>query len=300
MAMNILQGFDLAAMGHNSARYIHVVAEALKLAFADRERLFGDPRFVDVPLQGLLSAQYGAGRQEMIRPDRAWTAMPPSGDPFAAEGRRAPPAFDPRSDPDAPRNSEHSLDTSYICVTDDRGSFFSATPSDMSFNTRIIPGTGLAVSSRGTQSWLEPGHPSDIRPGKRPRLTPTGCLILRRGKPWMMLGTPGGDIQCQTNLQVLFNVILFGMDPQEAVEAPRFGVFCYPGSFYPHAYAKGTLRLEARISPAVAAELASLGHVLQPWPDWAWKAGGACVIVRDGRHIVGGADPRRECCGMAW
>jgi len=116
----------------------------------------------------------------------------------------------------------------------------------------------------------------------------------------MVLGTPGGDTQCQTDLQVLLNVILFGMDPQEAVEAPRFGVFCYPGSFYPHSYAKGMLRLESRIAAATAAILASWGHSLQPWPDFAWKAGGACLITKEGRKLVGGADPRRECCGMAW
>ena len=300
MAMNILSGMNTAAMGHNSPEYIHCLAEALKLAFADRERLFGDPKFVDVPLAGLLSPEYGAKQRERIRPGEAWAAMPASGDPFAAEGRPAPASFDPNSDPDAKMEAEHALDTSYICVADQWGSFFSSTPSDMSFNTQVIPGTGLAVSSRGSQSWVVPGHPSSIEPGKRPRLTPTGCMVLRKGEPWMILGTPGGDTQCQTNLQVLFNVVLFGMDPQEAVEAPRFGVFCYPGSFYPHTYTKGVLRLESRIAAETARTLASWGHVLQPWPDWAWKAGGACMILRDGRRITGGADPRRECCGMAW
>jgi len=300
MTLNILAGMDLAALGHNSPAYIHTLAEALKLAFADRERLFGDPKFIDVPVRGLLSPEYGVGQREKIRPGKAWIDMPPSGDPFAAEGRAAPLSFDPQSAPDAPRNKEHALDTSYICVVDQWGSFFSSTPSDMSFNTQIIPGTGLAVSSRGSQSWVDPGHPSNIAPGKRPRLTPTGCMILRRGEPWMILGTPGGDTQCQTNLQVLLNVILFGMDPQEAVEAPRFGVFCYPGSFYPHSYTKGMLRLEARIAPATAATLASWGHILQPWPDFAWKAGGACLIAKEGKKLAGGADPRRECCGMAW
>lgn len=300
MALNILSGIDLAAMGHNSARYIHTIGEALKLAFADRERLFGDPRFVDVPLKGLLSSEYGALRRQLIRPEKAWTVMPPSGDPFAAEGRPAPAAFDPQAEPLGWEQAEHALDTSYICVTDQWGSFFSSTPSDMSFNTQIIPGTGLAVSSRGTQSWIVPGHPSSIEPGKRPRLTPTGCMVLREGKPWMILGTPGGDTQCQTNLQVLFNRILFGMDAQEAVEAPRFGVFCYPDSFYPHRYSRGVLRLETRIAKECAKILSAWGHTVLPWPDWAWKAGGACLIVREGGAICGGADPRRECCGMAW
>lgn len=300
MALNTLQGIALSDMGHNSAEYIHTIAEALKLAFADRERLFGDPHFVDVPMTGLLSKKYGADRRKRIQKEAAWEFMPPSDDPFIAEGRQAPPSFRPDAEPMGLANQEHALDTSYICVTDQWGSFFSSTPSDMSFNTEIIPGTGLAVSSRGTQSWIVPGHPSSIAPRKRPRLTPTGCLILRKGNPWLMLGTPGEDMQCQSNLQVLLNITLFGMDPQEAVEAPRFGVFCYPGSFYPHTYTKGVLSLESRIPKNIAKTLGLWGHVLRPWPEWAWKAGGVCVIMRDGETITGGADPRRECCGMAW
>ena len=298
MVLNILGDTDLAAMGHNSPEYIHIVTEALKLAYADRERLFGDPKFVDVPIKGLLSPEYGMAQQAKIT-GKAWSGMPPSGDPFAAEGRTAPPRFDPESDPDAPTVTEHALDTSYIATVDKNGMFFSATPSDMSFNTQIIPGTGLAVSSRGSQSWVKQGHPSSIEPGKRPRLTPTGYMVLREGKPWLVLGTPGGDTQCQTVIQVLFNVIHFGMNPQEAVDAPRFAVFNYPGSFYPHTYNKGLLRLEARIDDAVSAALAARGHVVKRWPDWAWKAGGACMIMRDGT-LAGATDPRRECAGMAW
>ena len=300
MALNILASCDLKSMSHNSAEYIHTVSEALKLAFADRERLFGDPRFIDVPVRGLLSPEYGKERYAMIRKGEAWTVMPPSGDPFAAEGRERPAHFEPLSDPSEPKLDEHALDTSYICVRDQWGSFFSATPSDMSFNTQIIPGTGLAISSRGTQSWINPRHPSSIQPRKRPRLTPTGCLVLRHGKPWLVFGTPGGDTQCQTNLQVFFNIILFGMDPQEAVEAPRFGVFCHPASFYPHAYSKGILRVESRVEQKTLDSLASWGHILQPWPDWAWKSGGSCIIVDERNVLTGGADPRRECCGMAW
>lgn len=299
MVLNILGDTDLAAMGHNAPEYIHTLAEALKLAYADRERLFGDPKFTDVPIKGLLSPEYGAERRVKIT-EKAWTGMPPSGDPFAAEGRAAPAAFSPESDPDSPAAGEHALDTSYIATVDKDGMFFSATPSDMSFNTQIIPGTGLAVSSRGSQSWVRPGHPSCIEPGKRPRLTPTGCMILRGGEPWLILGTPGGDTQCQTNLQVLFNIIHFGMNPQEAVDAPRFAVFNYPGSFYPHTYTKGVLRLESRICGATSSALAALGHTVQAWPNWAWKAGGACLIMRGDGRLEGATDPRRECAGMAW
>ncbi|SBV98813.1 putative gamma-glutamyltranspeptidase [uncultured delta proteobacterium] len=300
MVLNILRETDLAAMGHNSAEYIHTLAEAFKLAFADRERLFGDPKFVDVPLKGLLSPEYGARQRAKIKSHLAWESMPPSGDPFAAEGRAAPAGFDPSSDPASPPHTTHALDTSYVCVVDRWGNVFSATPSDMTFDTQIIPGTGLAVSSRGSQSRIIPGHPSRIEPGKRPRLTPTGCLILRRGKPWLILGTPGGDVQCQTNLQVLLNVILFSMNTQEAVEAPRFAVFNYPNSFYPHTYAKGVLRLESRISDLAASVLAAKGHTVKAWPDFSWNAGGACMIMHCGGYLAGGSDPRRECLGMGW
>ncbi len=171
--LQILDGVDLAALGHNSPDYVHTVTEAMKLAFADREAYYGDPRHVEVPGAGLLDPAYAAGRRGLIDPARAWPAMPPPG--TRAPAGPHPPGGPRRRRAPAPRPR---LDTSYVAVVDRHGNAFSATPSDVSTDTPVIPGTGLAVSSRGSQSWLEPGHASALAPGKRPRLTPSPALLL--------------------------------------------------------------------------------------------------------------------------
>ena len=166
-ALNLLKGSDLAALGHNSPDYIHLLAEALKLAFADRHRHYGDPRFQDVPIEALLSDAYAAVRRRLIDPDTAWPDMAPAGDPLGpravADGAGAVSA--------AAGTPVLDLDTSYVAVVDRRGNAFSATPSDTAHDAPVVPGTGLCPSSRGSQSWADPGHPSSAAPGKRPRLT---------------------------------------------------------------------------------------------------------------------------------
>ena len=126
------------------------------------------------------------------------------------------------------------LDTSYVCVVDRHGNAFSATPSDVSSSTPVIPGTGLCPSSRGSQSWADPSLPASVAPGKRPRLTPSPALALGADGRAIPFGTPGGDVQAQAMLQTLLNRIVFGMDPQAAVEAPRFATYSFPDSFEPH------------------------------------------------------------------
>ena len=297
MALNILKGYDLLAMGHNSPTYIHVVTEALKLAFADRHQHFGDPDFVNVPIKGLMSDAYAAHRRGMIRPDRAWPGMPPAGDPATLVNlphQWMPP---PQSE-EAPGPG----DTTYVCCIDRHGNAFSATPSDGSNNSPLVPGVGILCSGRGTQSWAEPGHPSSVAPGKRPRLTPSPALAFRNGKVLMPFGTPGGDVQPQAMLQVFLNVNVFGMAAQSAIEAPRFANYSYPGSFEPHAYFPGRLYLEARIPKANGDELARLGHKVYWWDEWTWLAGAPCTIVVDHKTGVlhGGADPRRPAYALGW
>src|SRR5262249_11683012 len=154
----------------------------------------------------------------LLDPARAWPEMPPPGDPVGVQAIR--PAWSgPRAAADA-RGA--GLDTSYVAVVDAAGNAFSATPSDVSTDTPLVPGTGLAVSSRGSQSWLEPEHPSAVAPGKRPRLTPSPALVVGPDGALMPCGTPGGDVQAQAMLQVLLNLVVFGHSPQAAVEAPRF------------------------------------------------------------------------------
>jgi gamma-glutamyltranspeptidase/glutathione hydrolase len=189
-----------------------------------------------------------------------------------------------------------------VCVVDRHGNAFSATPSDVSSSTPVIPGTGLCPSSRGSQSWADPALPASVAPGKRPRLTPNPALALGRDGRVIPFGTPGGDVQAQAMLQVLLNHIVYGMDPQAAVEAPRFATYSFPDSFEPHSIQPGRLLLEARLPPALAEKLASVGHDVAWWPDWTWKAGAVCMIDADPRAGVhhAGADPRRSTYALGW
>ena len=193
-------------------------------------------------------------------------------------------------------------DTSYVCVMDKDGNAFSATPSDPSYDTPIIPGTGLCPSSRGSQSWADPAHASSVAPGKRPRLTPSPAIaMLPDGSP-MPLGTPGGDVQAQAMLQVFLNMTVFDMNPQQAVEAPRFASYSFPDSFEPHSYSPGVLHVESRVPKSVRDGLAARGHKIMDWPEFVWRAGAVCVLRSDRSRgvISAGADPRRPCYAVGW
>ena len=296
-ALRLLDMEALAAHGHNSPEALHTMAEALKLAFADRERWIGDPRFVDVPMAALLSDEYTERRRALIRPGEAWPEMPPAGDPAQSLATAACAGTAASAGPFEPAH-----DTSYVCTVDADGNVFSATPSDISFDSPVIPGTGLCASSRGAQSWADPAHTSSVAPGKRPRLTPNPALAIKDGAFVMPFGTPGGDVQIQAMLQTFVNVVAYGMNPQAAVEAPRFATMSFPNSFEPHEYHPNKLVLEARIPEAAGETLAAWGHGVEWWPEWAWPAGAMCVLVQDLARgtISGGADPRRPAYGLAW
>ena len=296
---------DVETLGHNSTAYIHTLAESLKLVFADRERYVGDPAMVDVPVDGMLDPAYLVARRTLVDPQRAWPEMPPAGDPrqglaVATPAQRPQPGRgDPLADAHASRNAV--LDTSYVAVMDAAGNVFSATPSDTSADTEVIPGTGLAVSSRGSQSRADSAHPASVAPGKRPRLTPNPAMLLGDGVPLMAFGTPGGDVQIQAMLQVLLNITRFGMDVQSAIEAPRFASYSFPSSFAPNDYHPGLLMVEEGVGDATLEALASLGHRTERWPARGWKAGGVCVVMRDAETGVfhAGADPRRAGYALA-
>jgi gamma-glutamyltranspeptidase/glutathione hydrolase len=185
---------------------------------------------------------------------------------------------------------------------DKDGNAFSATPSDPSYDTPVIPGTGLCPSSRGSQSWADPAHASSVAPGKRPRLTPSPAIaMLPDGSP-MPLGTPGGDVQAQAMLQVFLNMTVFDMNPQQAVEAPRFASYSFPDSFEPHSYSPGVLHVESRVPKSVRDGLAARGHKIMDWPEFVWRAGAVCVLRSDRSRgvISAGADPRRPCYAVGW
>ncbi|HEX3722185.1 MAG TPA: gamma-glutamyltransferase, partial [Nitrolancea sp.] len=294
--LNLLEGYDLREMGHNSADYIHVVSQSLELAFADREAYYGDPKFIDVPLDTLLSKSYASRQRDRIRPDWSFTEMPRPGD----VGRNG-----------ALRNMHLKAgdlatpaqpDTSYVCVVDEEGNAFSATPSDGIGSTPIIPGLGIICSGRGSQSWLEADHASSLQGGKRPRLTPNPAMAFRDGRLLMPFGTPGADMQPQSMIQVFLNIVEFGMDPQEAIEQPRFGSYNYPESFWPHTYRPGLLKLESRISAETIDELRAIGHQIELWPEWTRTAGNVCAILVDHERgtRTGGADARAEAYAAGW
>lgn len=293
-ALRMLDASKLQSLGHNTPEAIHHITEVYKLVFADRERYVADPSFVDVPVAELLDPEYLAARLALIDPDRAAPEMPPAGDPrakLAIAGNADIAGAKPQGDRRA-----GDYDTSHVCVIDGAGNMFAATPSDTSYDTVIIPGTGLCPSSRGSQSRGFAAHINALAPGKRPRLTPNPALALKDGKPLLTFGTPGGDVQIQAMTQVAINLLCHGMDVQAAIEAPRFATYSFPSSFAPFEYFPGLLKLEGRIDPAVGEALRARGHEIEYWDEWTWRAGGVCAVVANGnapRRLAAGADPRR-------
>jgi gamma-glutamyltranspeptidase / glutathione hydrolase len=283
-ALGMLATLDLRALGHNSARYIHVVAESLKLAFADRERYYGD--VPTVPLARLLAPDYLAERARSIRLNRATPAAPPPGAPHEiAAGAAAPAVAD---------------GTTHIAVIDADGNMIALTPSGGVFRkSAFAPELGCTLSTRSEMFVLEEGHPNAVAPGKRPRTTLVSYLISEAGTPVMTIGCPGGDDQAQADLQILLNLLVFGMNPQQAVEAPRFATQTLVNSFYPRAYKPGQLNVEAGIAESTRAELSALGHTVTE----IGACGIGAVVTRrdpDSGVLSAGADPRRPTYALTW
>ena len=295
--LKILEGIDLRTMGHNSVDYLHTVIEALKLAYADRDAFYGDPDFVEVPMAGLLDSDYGAGRLSLIDRRKAYPGMPPHGDPWSFQSGKRPEA---RYRQPVPVAGAMEPDTSYICTVDRWGNAFSATPSDGIGGSPVLPGLGFVVSARGSQSWLDPDHPAALAPGKRPRLTPNPAMAFKDGKLWMPFGTPAGDVQCQSMVQMFLNMVEFDMDVQQAVEAPRVSTWSFPNSFFPHAYYPGLVGAEGRIDSETLDGLRERGHDVEVWNDWTPRMGALCGIEIDRERgaLFAGADLRRDGYAM--
>jgi gamma-glutamyltranspeptidase/glutathione hydrolase len=282
-ALAILEGFDLRAMGHNSPEYLHTVVEAVKLAFADRDRHYGDPKFSKIPEETLLSEGYARERRASI--DRAHASM---------EHR---PGTLQNSSSSVRSGSDRELgivvqDTTCVNVVDRNGNFFSATPSGAWLPSVIAGKTGIPLSSRMQAFVLEAGHPNQLAPGKRPRVTLSPTLVLKDGQPVMAMSTPGGDNQDQAMLQVLLNMIEFGMPPQEAVEAPRFQTEHFYASFANHDFVPGKLNVENRVPADTIEKLRALGHVVQVSAPWSNSSAPTVIWLSNG-VLHGGADPRR-------
>ena len=297
-ALNILENFDLKAMGHSSPAYIHTVAEALKLCFGDREAFYGDPNFATVPMDGLLSKEYAAIRAGEIDPEGAYPAQRPAGDPWRFSrktGRTAPQVMAAAMGPDTSADDG----TTHVSVLDRHGNLVCGTISGGSFSKSVFfPELGACLSTRIEMFNCEPGHPNVVEPGKRPRTTLVNYILAKDGQPVMTVGCPGGDNQVQGNLQLILNSLVFGMDPQQAVEAPRFATSSNVNSFYPHVYYPGQLDLEDGFAESTEGALKALGHKIHHTANCGL---GATVSVRDPQtgSLSTGADPRRACYALA-
>lgn len=297
--LNVLEGYDLKKMGQNSSDYVHTVTEALKLGFADRDRFYGDPNFVKIPTEQLLSKDYASMRRRLIDEQRASLDQRP-GDPANMKPLLASATTLSYNAEPLPEILKAN-DTTCVNVIDKDGNMFSATPSGAWLPAVVAGDTGVLMGQRLQSALTDPNSPNVVAPGKRPRITLTPTLILKDGQPFMILSTPGGDNQDQALLQVLLNVIEFGMNPQEAVEAPRFDTQHYVSSFDNHEFLPGVLNLEGRFSADVFSQLTTRGHKIKV--QTAWGTGSSpTVIMYDVKSgvISGGADPRRGRYAVAW
>jgi gamma-glutamyltranspeptidase / glutathione hydrolase len=295
IALNLLEGYDLKQMGLNSPDYIHTAVEALKLAMADRDTWLGDTDFISVPFAGLLSKDYAAERRKLIDPRHASAEFRP-GVPPGAPGTQRP------RDVQMTGPADHTGDTSYIAVVDRDRNVVSFEPSlHSSFGTGVVMGDlGFIFNCRGDYYSLVPGHPNALAPGKRPRSTLQSTLVMRDDRPLMVLGSPGGDDQVIRTLQTLLNVVEFGMNVQQAIEAPRFNTTSFPSSIFPHVMRPAAMGVEDRIPPAVREALTERGHKLTVSGPWVMGSLGAIFLDPKTGALSAGADPRVEAYALAW
>jgi gamma-glutamyltranspeptidase / glutathione hydrolase len=298
-SLNLLEGYDLKGMGHNSPEYVHTVVESLKLALADRDRYYGDPLFVKVPANELLSKDYARLRRSLIEKEHASLAQQP-GDPSNMKAVLAS-AVERTSRLSTVPEIERANDTTCVNVIDKDGNLFSATPSGAWLPAVVAGDTGVLMGQRLQSALTDPNSPNVVAPGKRPRITLTPTLVLKDGAPFMVLSTPGGDNQDQALIQVFLNIIEFGMNPQEAVEAPRFDTQHYISSFDDHEFLPGSLNVESRIDAKTIADLKSRGHKVKVQTPYGTLSA-PTVIMYDVHSGVssGGADPRRGRYAVAW
>lgn len=324
-ALNILETFDLTAMGFGSADYLHTIAEAMKLAYADRDTYYADPEFVAVPAEGLLSKAYARERAKLIDPGRASKAFV-AGDPLPHDAKvkewrfwkadikdgTQPTAAGVAASRAAALSSLGldsagvSKDTTHIAIVDKDGNVFDATPSGGWINGAVILGdTGIGMSVRGEQFYLDETRANQIRPRARPRYTLTPSLVFKDGRPLMALGTPGGDNQDQTILQALLSTVEFWdawyPNLHAALERPRVQTLHFFGSFWPHTAGFNKLNVEAAIAEDVFRELQSRGHDVSRIRTFGMSGCATAVLIDPASgHRIAGADPRRDCYAIAY
>ncbi len=293
--LNLLEGYDLARMGLNSDEYIHTVTEAIKLAYADRNVYYGDPDFATIPTAGLLSKTYAERRRKEISSSASLEHRP--GDPYAFDSsvRRPHQTYVKKTQGNPP--TARIGDTTAIEVVDRHGNLFSCTPSSgwLAGGAFVAGDTGVPMSNRMTIFDLDPLSPNYLVGGKRPRTTLTPTIVFKDGKPWLAIGTPGGDNQDQQILNVLLPMMVFGFSAQEAIEVPRINSLHFHSSFRNHQDQPGVLEIESRVPESVRAELAARGHKLRVTGPWGVSTGVVVAGIRpDTGTLFGAADPRRE------
>ncbi len=304
-ALQTLEGFDLRYMGHNSARYLHLVTESLKLAFADRNRYVGDPRFVPpIPMDEMLSDDWAARRRREIHPERAIEGEPAPGSPRATPTENAPHSYAAsRSVPleigPAPEDS-YGL-TTYLAVVDSERNMVSITSSLLSAfgSGMVVEGAGYFLNNRMAYFHLDEGDPNVLAPGKRTRHTINPALALKDKKPYLVFGTPGADTQPQTQLQFFLNVVEFGMNVQQALEAPSVISTSFRASYFPHEV-EGTLRVPSVLPRHVLDELALLGHKLDVRDVRGVGSVKGILIHPSSGVLMGGVSPTGDSYVMAW
>jgi gamma-glutamyltranspeptidase/glutathione hydrolase len=314
-ALNILENFDLTKMGYASADYLHTVTEALKLAYADRDSYYADPTFVQVPGEGLLSKAYAKERAALIDPRKASTAFI-AGDPLKYDSKvktwtywkaNVADGTTPRSrSGDEENTPEVVKDTTHMAVIDKDGNIFDVTPSGGWVPGAVILGdTGIGMSVRGEQFYLDKTRANQIRPHARPRYTLTPSIVFKGDAPLMGLGTPGGDNQDQTILQAFLSIVDFWPDwypnLHAALERPRVQTLHFYGSFWPHTAGFNQLNVEASIPDAVYNELKARGHDVSRIRTFGMSGCATAVMIDPATgNRIAGADPRRDCYAIAY
>ncbi|MBZ5579049.1 MAG: gamma-glutamyltransferase family protein [Acidobacteriia bacterium] len=294
-ALNLLESFDLQGMRLNSAEYIHTLVESLKLAYADRDTYYGDPKFVKIPEERLLSKEYAAERRKLIGTQASYDFRP---------GQIGPhPPRHPSQLEIARYKIDDALmakDTTCVDTVDKDGVALSVTPSGAWLPSVIAGDTGIPLTERAQSFLLVPGHPNELAGGKRPRVTLSPTLAIGPGRTIVALSTPGGDNQEQSLIQVLFNAIEFGMNAENAVEAPRFQTEHLVSSFDNHAMSPGSLLLDERTPPSVVAELAKRNHKIEMRSRYNSGAAPGIVRLNPDGMIEAGSDPYYYRAARAW
>jgi len=298
-ALNILEGYDLKGLRHNSAEYIHTSIEAVKLALADREKYLGDADFVPIPYEGLLSKEYARERRALIDSQHASLELRPG---VAEKYTRSTAPLDRPFHVNLEGEADHEGDTSYLAVVDKDRNMVSFEPSLHSgFGTGVVMADlGFIFNCRGDYYSLIAGEPNALEPGKRPRSTLQSTLVMKDGQPFMITGSPGGDDQVMRTIQTLMNIVDFGMNVQAAIESPRWATRSFPASPFPHTMYPGEMSVEQRVPEAVRTALVARGHKLKVGGPWTMGSLAAIVVDPKTGVLSAGTDPRVDAYAIAW